>query len=221
MKKEILLLILIILSSCHINKITQEEKHAVINKLDDLMKIDQKYAGIPPGELIEKYGNEEAWEIFKKRRDSVAIKNQQIVKEIFNSYGFIGEKNFNKSASKNFWLIVQHADDDIQFQDEILKVMHKELKKGNANKQSFAMLEDRINVNKGKKQRFGSQLTYNKFGQAIPINGLIDSINVESLRTEFNLPSFKNYYNEMTIMHFEMNEEYYKSEGINKPILYK
>ena len=77
------------------------------------------------------------------------------------------------------------------------------------------------NVNLNKKQRFGSQVTYNEFGQAIPVNGLIDSMNVEKLRLEFELPSFKEYYNEMTEMHFEMNKETLIKRGIHEPQLYK
>ncbi|MBF0598310.1 DUF6624 domain-containing protein [Faecalibacter rhinopitheci] len=221
MKKTILILSLVTLTSCQTQNISKEDKSKVINKLEDLMTVDQKYAGIPSNELIEKYGNEKAWEIFKNKRDSIATVNQLIVKKIFNKYGFIGENNFNKSASNNFWLIVQHADNDIKLQKKVLKVMYKETKNNNASKINYAMLEDRVNVNNGKKQKFGSQVTYNKIGQAIPVNGLIDSLNIEKIRAEFGLPSFKKYYNEMTKMHFEMNKDIYISRGITEPKFYK
>ena len=94
-------------------------------------------------------------------------------------------------------------------------------KKDNAIKSEYAMLEDRVNVNLNKKQRFGSQVTYNKLGQAIPVNGLIDSINIENIRQEFELPPFKQYYNEMTQMHFEMNRDLFIKKGITEPKLYK
>ena len=50
-------------------------------------------------------------------------------KELFEKYGFVGTKNFSKSASGNFWIIIQHADNDIKLQEKILKVMNKEIKK--------------------------------------------------------------------------------------------
>ncbi len=221
MKKILQISTLIFLASCQIQNITYEEKENVITKLENMMKIDQEYAGIPPKELKEKYGNEKAWEIFQKKRDSVAIDNQTKAKELYEKYGFVGTKNFSKSASGNFWIIIQHADNDIKLQEKILKVMNKEIKKNNANKSQYAMLEDRVNVNKDKKQRFGSQMTYNKYGQAIPKNGLLDSLNIEKLRKEYELPSFKEYYNDMTEMHFEMNKDAYISQGITEPKLYK
>jgi hypothetical protein len=117
MKKILQISTLIFLASCQIQNITYEEKENVITKLENMMKIDQEYAGIPPKELKEKYGNEKAWEIFQKKRDSVAIDNQTKAKELFEKYGFVGTKNFSKSASGNFWIIIQHADNDIKLQD--------------------------------------------------------------------------------------------------------
>lgn len=160
MRKTLQISTLIFLASCQIQNITYEEKEYVITKLENMMKIDQEYAGIPPIELKEKYGNEKAWEIFQKKRDSVAIDNQTKAKELFKKYGFVGTKSFSKSASENFWIIIQHADNDIKLQEKILKVMSKEIKKNNANKSQYAMLEDRVNVNKGKKTKiwFSSDL---------------------------------------------------------------
>ncbi|MCD0457065.1 DUF6624 domain-containing protein [Chryseobacterium scophthalmum] len=221
MKKILPILTLIFLASCQIQNITDAEKENVILKLENMMKIDQEYAGIPSKELKEKYGNEKSWEIFQKKRDSVAIDNQIKAKEIFKKYGFVGTKNFSEDASSNFWIIIQHADNDVKLQEKILKFMNNEIKKNNAFKSQYAMLEDRVNVNKGNSQRFGSQVTYNKYGQAIPKNGLLDSLNIEKLRKEYELPSFKEYYNDMTEMHFDMNKESYISQGITQPKLYK
>ncbi len=83
------------------------------------------------------------------------------------------------------------------------------------------MLEDRVAINSGQKQRFGTQVTYNKAEQAVPKNGLTDSMNVDKLRVEYGLPSFKEYYNQMTTMHFEMNKKIFQKRGIMEPKLYK
>ena len=45
---------------------------------------------------------------------------------------------------------------DLLFEELLGIFMNKEIKKSNANKSQYAMLEDRVNVNKNKKQRFGS-----------------------------------------------------------------
>lgn len=215
------LLTLFITIGCSTQNISEDDKLNVTNELVKMREIDQIYAGVPSVELKEKHGFTRAWEIYKIKGDSVNLVNQNKAKEILKTYGFIGINNFSKTASSNFWLIVQHADNDVQFQDKYLKLMKKELKKGNANKTNYAYLEDRVNVNKGKKQQFGTQVTYNNLGQAIPVNGLIDSLNIERIRTEYGLESFVDYYNDMTQMHFDMNKDSFIKKGIQAPILYK
>ena len=209
MKKIILLLFIAITCiKCKIEReITEQEKQKIFAELNQIRTIDQKYAGIPPAELREKYGNQKAWEIFKKQRDSVEIDNQNRIERLYKDYGFLGEKKVGKEAATSFWLPIQHADNDTAFQQKMLKAMKKEIEKGSAHKNHYAMLEDRINVNLKKPQRFGSQVTYNDKGQAIPKIGLIDSTIVDSLRKAYTLPSFKEYYNGMTEMHFEMNKQ--------------
>ena len=174
--KKILLLIFVttLFISCKKERqITEQEKDEIVAELNQIRTIDQKYAGIPSADLIEKYGNQKAWEIFKQKRDSVETNNQNRIEQLYKDYGFLGEKKIGKEAATSFWLPIQHADNDIPFQQEMLKAMKKESEKGSADKYHYAMLEDRINVNLNKPQRFGSQVTYNDKGQAIPKIGLI------------------------------------------------
>ncbi len=221
MKKILMLILGCVIFSCQTSKVSESDKTLIKAEFENMRKVDQIYAGVPPKEMIEQYGREKAWIIFEKKQDSVNLNNQTKAKSYFKKYGFIGSNDFDKRTSGNFWLIVQHADNDIKFQQNVLNKMSKQIKKNNAAKSQYAMLNDRVNVNLNKKQRFGSQVTYNEFGQAIPVNGLIDSMNVEKLRLEFELPSFKEYYNEMTEMHFEMNKETLIKRGIHEPQLYK
>jgi len=223
MNKIISLLIAVVcLCNCSGNKtISEDEKQSILSELHAIKVLDQKYAGIPPKELFEKFGRENAWEIFKKQRDSVALINQEKIKVLYKKYGYLGEKKIGDDGASDFWVVIQHADNDVAFQKEMLKAMQVEIEAGSKDKYNYAMLEDRINTNLNKPQRFGSQLTYNKKGQAIPKIGLVDSTIVDSLRKEYELPDFKTYYNEMTTMHFEMNKQNYIEIGITEPQLYK
>lgn len=207
--------------SCKQEKtISEEEKPQVVAALNEIMELDQKYAGIPSNELREKHGNQKAWEIFKKQRDSVGLVNQNKIKELYQKYGYLGEQKVGKEAATDFWVVVQHADNDIPFQQEMLKAMKTEIEKGSKDKYHYAMLEDRINVNLNKPQRFGSQVTYNDLGQAIPKNGLVDTTAVDSLRKAHSMPDFIEYYNQMTEMHYEMNKQLFLDKGIMEPQLY-
>lgn len=206
---------------CKSDAISESEKKEIIIELNNIMTLDQQYAGIPPKELTEKHGFNKAWEIFEAQRDSVGLINQRKIKRLYKKYGYLGYKEVGKEASADFWISIQHADNDVEFQQEILQELKKEISKNNASKIEYAMLEDRVNVNLNKKQRFGTQVTYNEYGQAIPKNGLIDSINIERLRKEYDLSTFIEYYNSMTINHFEMNKTNMLEKGILEPKLYK
>lgn len=221
MKKIILLLTTILISCSSIKNLTPLEKEKTIAELNYIFNIDQKYSGTPPDALLKKYSRTQAGQIFQMKRDSVSLDNQKKIKKLYLKHGYLGFDKVGKEYSKKFWITIQHADNDIKFQQEMLKALGKEIEKNNAEKSNYAMLEDRIAINLKQKQRFGSQLTYNKEGQAIPKYGLIDSINIDNLRMEYNLAPFKEYYNEMTIMHFEMNKDYFIKQGIKEAKLYK
>lgn len=175
------LIALLLFSSTRQPVITEAEKQQIISSLTEISKLHQQYAGIPPAELREQYGNQKAWEISEAQRNSVALINQQKIKELYRQYGYLGEQKVGEEAATDFWLPIQHADNDVAFQREMLEAMQKEIDKGSNDLYNYAMLEDRINVNLNRTQHFGSQLTYNELGQAIPKVELTDSTQVDSL----------------------------------------
>lgn len=222
MKKILLPGIILTVISCGSRKpVPDAEREKIISELNHIRDIDQQYAGIPSKEMREKYGEEKAWKIFEGKRDSIGKDNQNKIKQLYARYGYLGFKQVGKENSTKFWISIQHADDDLEFQKEMLAALKKEVKKNNAHKNEYAMLEDRVAINSNQKQRFGTQVTYNKAEQAVPKNGLKDSPNVDKLRLEYGLPTFKDYYNQMTMMHFEMNKEPFMKRGITEPKLYQ
>jgi hypothetical protein len=221
MKNTLIFLILVMISCTSTKDISNLEKEKIASELDYIFNIDQKYSNSPPPEdLIKKIGLIPAWKIFTIERDSVNLVNQQKIKKLNSKYGYLGFNKVGEEYAKKFWITIQHADNDIKLQQKMLKELGKEIEKNNAEKSNYAMLEDRIAINLNQKQRFGSQVIYNKVGQAIPKNGLIDSLNVDNLRIKYNLSPFKEYYNFMTKLHFEMNKDIFLKQGIKEPKLY-
>lgn len=172
MKNILVLMFCIALVSCASRKMSETEKEAVLKELKYIYDVDQKFAGLPPKELTEKYGNQKGWQMFLAQRDSVGNDNQRRIKQLYRQYGYLGLKQVGEKET-DFWISIQHADNDIGFQKQMLKVLKKEIRRNNSPRIHYAMLEDRIAVNTHQKQRFGSQVTYNKMGQAIPKNGLL------------------------------------------------
>ena len=55
------------------------------------------------------------------------------------------------------WLLVQHCDQDVGFQKMCLKLLQKAVANGDAPKRHLAYLTDRVFVNEGKPQIYGTQ----------------------------------------------------------------
>ena len=84
-------------------------------------------------------------------------KNVTQLRKIFQQFGWIGINKYGAQASDNAWLICQHADHDLNFQQECLTLMQRGVENGEANISNMAFLLDRIQVNKNEPQRYGTQ----------------------------------------------------------------
>ena len=216
MKRIYLIYIIIIFVSCA-TKLTENQKNNLNRELEEMVKIDQIAAYIPQGKY--KDYSEEEW---KKFKDSVFTNDKVRIEKMFSKYGFLGFEKVGKVGSNNFWLLVQHCDEFPEFQKKVLIAMEKEVKKDNANPNNYAYLYDRVQINSEQKQKFGTQVTYDvkNTGRAYPKIGLLDSINIDIIRKEYDLKPLKEYLNEMTKMHYEMNLDHYQKKGISKPYSY-
>ncbi|WP_426476095.1 DUF6624 domain-containing protein [Chryseobacterium sp. CBSDS_008] len=214
-KRIIAISLLLTTVSCK-NALSITEKRDLTNEIDAMGKIDQVAAYIPQG----KYANysRDKWNAFK---DSVMIDNTKRAELLYKKYGYLGIDKVGEKGETQFWAIVQHYDKSVDFQNKVLKSLKKEVSKKNASPDNYALLYDRIKVNNGEKQLFGTQIEYKKNGQAKPKNGLIDTINIDKLRKKYNLDPLKKYLNLMTERHFNMNKDIFLKEGITEPIFYK
>lgn len=193
-----------------------EFNQELADELKRMAEVDQIAAYIPQGEY-EKMTKEE-WKSFK---DSVFTTHEKRLKEIFDKYGFVGFDRAGEDGSKNFWLMVQHADHNPEFQEEVLKKMEIEVEKNNANPSIYGLLVDRVRLNTGRKQIYGTQVSYDmETGQAYP-DEMEDSLNVNERRKSIGLDPIEEYLNRMTESHFEMNKKYYSEKGITEPKLYE
>jgi len=87
-------------------------------------------------------------------RIKISISNANFLKKIIEEHGFTGKSKIGEEGATAAWLIVQHADNDPDFQEQYLKLA-KETK--DLDNKFIAYLEDRVLVNKGKKQIYGTQ----------------------------------------------------------------
>jgi hypothetical protein len=153
-------------------------------------------------------------------KDSVHSNHKEIAEKIFNQYGFPGFDLVGKTGSKHFWLVVQHSDKYPDFQQRVLVGMKKELDRNNTDAIDYAYLTDRVLLHNGQKQLYGTQVMYNgTLCQAYP-KPVADSTALDTRRKKIGLGPIRVYLNEISQVHFDMNQASYKSRGINSPKLY-
>lgn len=116
--------------------------------IDSLSEEDQKPVTMDTAQNAEK--------AFKE----VTKRNIPVLKKIVHQYGFAGYNLVGKESSDNFWMLVQHSDADVAFQKEVLPLMDKQVQQKNASGDKYAYLVDRININEGRKQVYGTQVSW-------------------------------------------------------------
>jgi len=85
-------------------------------------------------------------------------KNSNELNLIIKKIGWPNIEKVGKQGAEAAWLIAQHSDGDINFQKRCLKLIEKEIEKNAIPRHYFAYLYDRICINLGKTQLYGTQL---------------------------------------------------------------
>ncbi len=192
-----------------------EFNQVLADELDRMAKVDQIAAYVQQGK--QKELSDAQWKAFK---DSVYKTHGKRLQEVFTTNGYTGYDLVGKKGSSNFWVMVQHADHNPQFQLAVLEKMKIEVEKENADPRDYGLLVDRVKLNTDQAQVYGTQVTYNMHtGQAYP-KKLGDSVGVNERRKSLGFESLEAYLNDMSTMHFEMNKEYYAEKGVTEPTLY-
>lgn len=136
---------------------------------------------------LQAIDNEEVWD------DTIDPKNTARMKEIVEQIGWPTISKVGKKASTDAWVLVQHADKDVEFQKQCLDLMKQE-PTGEVVLHDIAYLEDRVRVNSGRPQLYGTQFRWenNK-----PIQNIEDIDNVEQRRKEMGLKTLAENIEEM------------------------
>lgn len=169
---------------------------ALSKKLEIMFKEDQKWR-LEYIKLSKPEKSQYSEDTINKNWAKTDSSNLSAAKEIFQKYGYPGYSLVGKSGSNRFWAIVQHSDDDVEFQQKVLILMDKEVKKQNASGENYAYLKDRILINKGFKQLYGTQTLYHKDSKKHTPLPIQDEKGVEARRKAIGLSPLKDYLKEL------------------------
>lgn len=93
------------------------------------------------------------------RRHEIAAEHARAARlaEIIDQRGWPGAPMVGDDGTHAAWLIVQHADHDLAVQERALDLLEAAVERGEAPRSLVAFLTDRVCVNRGRPQVYGTQ----------------------------------------------------------------
>lgn len=211
MKRIVFMGLLLVMSACQPTDVCRR------NAIDQLARMAERDQGIQMDHLSGE--SNRVRDSLYQLQDRIFRAHTDTLKRLFEQYGFVDARRFGKEASRHFWLLVQHADHDPAFQKEVLFTMGKAVARGLADPGQYAYLSDRVQVNAGEKQQYGTQLEYREDFWIVP-KPTRDSITLNQRRLAIGLPAIEAYLNQAMQRHYDMNRSVYQQRGLNGPWQY-
>lgn len=113
------------------------------------------------------------------------------LREIIAEYGWPTFRLVGTDGATAAWVIAQHADHDPAFQRYALRLMRAAARQGQADPVELAYLTDRVAVNTGRLQVYGTQVTC--VDGAVAPRPLIDPEHVDERRAAVGLGPLQEY----------------------------
>lgn len=147
-----------------------------------LAQADQAFRSMPLQAL--------PWAVAREQVEFEHARSARIA-EIIAATGWPGISQVGEDGSSAAWLLVQHADHDVDLQERALMLLEQAVGAGEAWPANFAYLTDRVCVNLGRRQVYGSQFqgTGASFGPC-PIT---DRVRLDKRRASMGLEPFAEY----------------------------
>lgn len=115
--------------------------------------------------------------------------NTAWMKDLVDRHGWPTIARVGKRGAADAWLLVQHA--PLEFQEQCLPLLRAAVEAKDAEPVHLAYLEDRVNMYRGRPQRYGTQF---KFGaNGLEVHTLEDAARVDEWRAEVGLGTLAEY----------------------------
>ena len=124
----------------------------------------------------------------------IDAENANRLGQILSDHGWPGTSLVGQQGAHNAWLIAQHADHDHEamVQRQALELLTDAVARGEARPRELAYLTDRVRLNEGREQVFGTQMRPNENGVPVPAP-IEDRERLDDRRAEVGLEPFDQY----------------------------
>jgi hypothetical protein len=127
-------------------------------------------------DILQKYNLSKDQVIIDSNGINTDERNRERLKEIIAKYGFPTKKMVGKDAMNGVFFMIQHADGENAWQKSQLTNIKNAVKMGDLDNQSYAYLYDRIKINSGEKQLYGTQ-----FANVDAVNNIVELDKTEDI----------------------------------------
>jgi hypothetical protein len=127
----------------------------------------------------------------------IDVANSDRLRAIIAEHGWPGRALVGDEGAEAAWLIAQHADHQLDFQREALGLLERAVHCGDAPASHLAYLTDRVRMNEGRPQLFGTQVGDITNGVASPWP-IEDEEHVDQRRASAGLESLADYLKNFT-----------------------
>jgi hypothetical protein len=161
------------------------ERAALKAELEAMLEADQRHR-----RLLSKAVDEQERAVLWGDQTSIDKANQARIDEIVKTHGWPGKKEFGQKAATAAFLVIQHSTPEMM--KRYLPILQNAMENGEADKSSFAMLDDRVRTHEGRPQRYGSQIRGNR-DTKMTFWQIEDEENVDKRRAEMGLEPLAEY----------------------------
>lgn len=123
--------------------------------------------------------------------EAIDASNTSRFKVLLRQCDWPDQRKYGTEASNAAWLLVQHADLDVQFQKQALVYLSKTAKDGGAPLRQVAYLTDRVRLAEGHPQYFGTQ--FRAEDGRVVMEPIEDEANVDVRRQQHGLQPLSAY----------------------------
>ena len=130
-----------------------------------------------------------------KSMQALCDRHLPVLKKIISEHEWPGNSLIGEDGVTKLWTLVQHCDQDVNFQELCLRHLQVAIRNQDASSQHYAYLADRALRNRGMKQLYGTQLQVSN--QRLVPYPIADDISLNERREEFGLEPFSEYLDHM------------------------
>ena len=205
--------------------VDEHERGWVKLKLAHMVNIDQYMRKFSMTPAKNGYSDAERQDFNRRfvapRWESLDAKNTADVRKLLAIHGWFTIGAFGEQADNDAWLLVQHADQDPEFQRQVLALLEPLVAKGETRPEHYAYLFDRVVARPDaagarKPQRYGTQGRCTGMGQWEPFE-VEDSGHLDERRASVRLMPEAEYRTIFKDLCFESQEATMRKAGGEKP----